>query len=526
MMNTTAVIGAGPAGLVAAKYMKQHGLAPTIFEQGDSVGGQWCGGAAYSGVWPNMHTNTSRLMTSFSDFPHRDEGPLYASNQRMHTYLQAYARHFELDSALRLRTCVVGIEREPSAEAWRVTYRTEDGTIRSETFGRVAIASGRYHKPRIPDLPGLPSFAGAGGVSHTFGYRGPEAYRGMKVLVAGGSISALEIASDLAAQGAGAVISSQRKQRYVLSKLIAGVPVENLAFTRFAALASESFPIDDVARELKNFIVDSCGRPEQYGALAAADNVLEAGITQNQNFLPLVAEGRIIAKPWITEVRRRSVHFSDGTSLDVDALIFGTGFDLDLPFLSEQLAQPLALDQEHIDLYAHTLHPDLPALAFLGLYDIVGPAFPVLELQARWIAYLWTGQRTMPSNEEMRNGIEAYRSARHLPASVPMHLLALRFARLAGVEPRLDDFPRLARALLFGPLSPISFRLSGADALPDAADGVARAAALSGAVPEPELAPELETRIQALATARGDGELARLLVALKSDRRWRAAPDG
>jgi dimethylaniline monooxygenase (N-oxide forming) len=512
-VNTTAIIGAGPAGLVAAKYMKQHGLPTTIFEQGESVGGQWCGGAAYSGVWPNMRTNTSRLMTAFSDLSHRDDTPIYPSNQQMHAYLQAYAEHFELGSHLRLRTRVMRIAREPSTDSWRVTYSTEDGTVQSETFGHVVIASGRFHKPRIPDLPGLASFAGSGGVSHTFGYRGPEAHHGTSTLVAGGNISALEIASDLAMQGAATVISSQRKQRYVLSKLIAGVPLEHLAFTRFAALATETFPIDDVARELKDFIVQSCGRPEQYGALAASGNVLEAGITQSQNFLPLVAEGRIVAKPWIKSVRDRSIRFSDGTSVEVDTLIFGTGFDLELPFLAEEHARALGLDGEHIDLYEHTLHPDLPGLAFLGLYDIVGPAFPALELQARWITYLWAGRRPMPSHKEMRDSIEAYRATRHLPAAVPMHLLAIRFARLAGVEPCLEEFPELIRSLLFGPLSPQSFRLSGPDALPDAEERVARAAARSGAVPEPGLTPVQQAQMQTLATARGDSGLERLLVA-------------
>jgi len=524
-MRNTAIIGAGPAGLVAARYMKQHGLQPTIFEQGNSVGGQWCGGAAYSGVWPNMCTNTSRMMTAFSEFDHREDAPVYASNQEMHAYLQAYSKHFELDPLLRLRTCVTQIEREPSSDSWRVHYRTEDGTVRTETFSRVVIASGRYHKPRIPDVSGLDSFSGAGGVSHTFEYRGPDRYRDMSVIVAGGSISALEIASDLAMHGTVNVISTQRKQRYVLSKLIAGVPVEHLAFTRFGALASESFPIDDVAREMKDFIVRSCGSPEQYGALAAPDNVLEAGITQNQSFLPLVAEGRIVAKPWIRNVEGRSVQFSDGTSAEADALIFGTGFHLDLPFLTEEHSRLLNVDGEHIDLYAHTLHPDLPGIAFLGLYDIVGPAFPVLELQARWISYLWAGRRQVPQHEEMCAAIEASRAARHLPAAAPMHLLALLFARLAGVEPRLEEFPRLVRPLLFGPLSPQSFRLSGPDALHDAEARVAEAAARSGAVPTMELTPEQQAQLRALASARDDSGLIRLLVASRSQARWRAAPD-
>jgi len=525
-MHTTAIIGAGPAGLVAARYMKQHGLQPTIFEQGDSLGGQWCGGAAHSGVWPGMCTNTSRVMTEFSDFGHRDQAPIYASNQQIHAYLKAYAKHFDLNADLRLRSRVERIEREPSGDAWRVTWSNADGETRSESFHRVVIASGRYHKPRIPELPGLESFSGAGGVSHTFGYRGPEPYQGLRVLVAGGSISALEIASDLAKQGARSVISSQRKQRYVLSKLIAGVPVEHLAFTRFGALASESFPIEDVARELKDFITRNCGRPEQFGALAAPDNVLEAGITQSQAFLPLVAEGRIIARPWMESIQENSIRFTDGTSTQVDALIFGTGFSLDLPFLAEQHAQQLDLDDQHIDLFAHTLHPDLPGLAFLGLYDIVGPAFPVLELQARWLTYLWSGLRQMPPHEVMREGVEACRAARHLPTAVPMHLLALQFSRLAGVEPRLEQFPELARPLLFGPLSPQSFRLSGPDALPDAAQRVAEIASRSGAVPEFELTSEQQAQIRALATARGEPELTHLLVASGSHWHQRAAHDG
>lgn len=515
-MQDVAIIGAGPAGLAAAKYLKQHGLNPTIFEQGEAVGGQWCAGAPYSGVWPAMCTNTSRLMTAFSDFPQSDDLPVYPSNRQMQAYLRRYAQRFGLDSCLRLRTRVTGLEPVADGGGWRLSYADDHGAERSETFARVAVASGRYHKPRIPVVPGIESFSGAGGVSHTFAYRGPESYGGLHALVAGGSISALEIASDLALQGAAGVVSSQRKQRYVLSKLIAGVPVEHLAFTRFAALAAESFPIEAVAQGLKDFVVKSSGSPEQFGALAPADSVLEAGITQSQHFLPLVAEGRIVAKPWMTEVRGRSVHFSDGTREEVDALIFGTGFDLDLPFLPEAVQRQLDVDAAHVDLYAHTLHPDLPGLAFLGLYDIVGPAFPVLELQARWLTYLWAGLRPAPTADDMRAGIAAYRGGRHLPAAMPMHALAIQFARLAGVEPRIEQFPALARALLFGPLSPQSFRLTGPDRMPDAPARVKRAAELFGAVPEHALTAEQRMQAEALAAARDDRGLAEWLRASRA----------
>jgi dimethylaniline monooxygenase (N-oxide forming) len=39
--------------------------------------------------------------------------------------------------------------------------------------------------------------------------------------------------------GAARVISTNRRQRYVLHKLLAGVPLDQLAFTRFSALSEE-----------------------------------------------------------------------------------------------------------------------------------------------------------------------------------------------------------------------------------------------------------------------------------------------
>jgi dimethylaniline monooxygenase (N-oxide forming) len=69
-MQKVAVIGAGPAGLVMARYLKSEGFEPGLFEQGGRIGGQWSADPSHSGVWPSMRTNTSRIMTSFSDLPH------------------------------------------------------------------------------------------------------------------------------------------------------------------------------------------------------------------------------------------------------------------------------------------------------------------------------------------------------------------------------------------------------------------------------------------------------------------------
>src|SRR3954447_20699507 len=88
------VIGAGPSGLVAAKHALEAGFETTVFEAGDDLGGQWDATAGHSGVWPGMHTNTSRAMTAFSDAPAPDEHPLHPAAEQIHAYLRAYADRF------------------------------------------------------------------------------------------------------------------------------------------------------------------------------------------------------------------------------------------------------------------------------------------------------------------------------------------------------------------------------------------------------------------------------------------------
>jgi hypothetical protein len=68
-----------------------------------------------------------------------------------------------------------------------------------------------------------------------------------------------------------------------------------------------------------------------------------------------------------------------------------------------------------------------------------------------------------------------------------MNLVAIEFARAGRVEPRLEAWPKLRRALLFGPLAPSCFRLEGPDALPDAGERFAQDAAAFGAIASNDL---------------------------------------
>jgi cation diffusion facilitator CzcD-associated flavoprotein CzcO len=197
--GTVAIVGGGPSGIVASKYLQAQGFAPTIFEVSDDIGGQWNSRSPNSGVWPTMRTNTSRVTTQFSDLGYEAAVAMYPTNQQVHAYLHRYSEEFGLTNLVRTGTRVELIDRDQLG--YRVVSRTEGQTPKSEHYDYVVAASGRYNKPYIPRIPGLESFLGKGEARHSFYYKNPEEYRGLRVLVAGCAISALEIASDLAMLG-------------------------------------------------------------------------------------------------------------------------------------------------------------------------------------------------------------------------------------------------------------------------------------------------------------------------------------
>ncbi len=492
MTTSVAVIGAGPGGLTAARWLQSQGFEPTLFEQGPMLGGQWTAQDGRSGVWPSMHTNSSRTLTAFSDLEHTTD-LVYPSNRDILGYLDRYAATFGLTSRIRFGTRVELVTMDGAG--WLVRHGGSD-----ERFDRVVIACGRFHAPAVPAVPGLGTFAGAAEAISTYHYRGPDAYRGKRVLVAGCAISALEIASELAALGAARVVVTQRRQRYVLPKFVAGVPSDHRFYTRYGALAGETLPAAEVERQQTQAVLEAAGSPEQYGAPAPNPSLFAAGVTLNQQYLPLVAEGRITVRPWMKSVTGTTVAFADGGAEEFDGIVLGTGFEIDVPFLSNEIRTTLDLDGVHLDADRYTFHPDLPGLALMGMWDQSGGYFVPLELQARWIAYTWGGTIPPPSESEQRRAIAAYRSRRGMSQRTQMNVAAVTFARAAGVEPQLENWPQLHRALLFGPLVPSCFRLEGPDALPDAPARFAREAATFGAIASNELT-EREASQWALVTA-------------------------
>ncbi|UOQ52027.1 flavin-containing monooxygenase [Hymenobacter cellulosivorans] len=472
-MNTTsslfspkvAIIGGGPAGIVAAKSLLEDGLTPVLFEQSNGLGGQWNQGAAHSGQWPGMPANSCHIKMSFSDADYPAGTPMYPPTEQVLAYLRSYAERFGVNAHVRFNTRVEQLSRGPQGQYLLQTVN-EAGERRTELFSHVIVASGRYNKPYYPATPGLDQFWGR--VLHSFDYRGREEFRGKRVLVVGNSISGLEIASDVASAEGTQVISSCRKPRYIARKIMHGVPTDQLAFTRFGAYANQALPPAEAAEGLRQIILSAVGNPADYGAPRPAESLLEAGVSQCQDYLDHVAAGRIQAVPGVESFTTTSVVLTDGRELPIDAIILATGYDLNLPYLSEELRRETNLDDKFIDLHDFTFHPALPNMAFMGMFEQIGSYFVSAELQARWIAGCWSGACMPPTAEEMVGGVADFQHFRQYRRMFTCQEAAELFAGNLGVAPALSRYPELAQELFFGMLAPAQFRMEGHGSQPDA----------------------------------------------------------
>src|SRR5512143_3727213 len=90
--NRVCVIGAGIAGLVTAKVLKEDGFDITVFEKHSELGGVWAASRTYLG----LRANNPRETYAFSDYPYPETADDFPAAEQVRSYLGSYADHFGL----------------------------------------------------------------------------------------------------------------------------------------------------------------------------------------------------------------------------------------------------------------------------------------------------------------------------------------------------------------------------------------------------------------------------------------------
>lgn len=411
------VIGAGSSGLVAAKTLHQRGIPFDCFEKGSGVGGLWRyqNDSGQSVAYQSLHINTSRGKMAFSDFPMPSSYPDFPHHSQIAAYFDSYVDHFGFRDKITFQTAVEHVQ--PLADGtFRVTTVDRAGGKRSGDYTAVMVANGHHWSSRLPQVPG--QFAGQ--MLHTSRYRSPADLHGRRVLVVGMGNSACDIACELS-RIMDQTYLAVRRGCHIIPKYLFGRPLDRLAppwmwrylpfrvFQRLFGLALR------LAR----------GRQERFRLPKPTHRILEEHPTVSSDLLNLLGHGRITIKPNIQELAGNQVRFEDGSSAEVDVILWATGYDIRMPFLDPSV---LNTAENDVRLYKLVVHPTHPGLSFIGLVQPWGAIMPLAEAQCLWMADLLEGKCVLPSAEQMQQAIERDRTAmRQRYTASPRHTIQVDF---------------------------------------------------------------------------------------------------
>jgi dimethylaniline monooxygenase (N-oxide forming) len=390
--------------MAACQVLGERGLSFDCFEKGSDVGGLWRYGNdnELSSVYASLHTNTSRAVGQYTGYPMPADYPDFPHHTQILTYLRDYAEHFGLHEHIRFRTEVVGVQRV-SDDAWEVQWRQADGELHSDRYAAVLVASGHHWDPRMPEpLPG--GFSGR--EIHSHRYRTAREFEGMNVLVVGLGDSAIDIACDISRVSKMTFLTA-RRGTWILPKYLGSRPLGEVGIKMMSRSPLTGEVAGGPLAKLGAYAISRwnnlyMGRPESYG-LPKPDHKFGADIPSvSSDLYTRIGHGRVTPKPWISGVDGERVLFQDGTAEEIDAIVYCTGYNIALPFLSDPIVDS---EDGTVPLYKRVVQPDLPGLYFVGLIDVAGPLNPLAELQVQWIADLLEGTVTLPSSTRMQEAI-------------------------------------------------------------------------------------------------------------------------
>jgi dimethylaniline monooxygenase (N-oxide forming) len=224
-MKRACVIGAGLAGLAAAKVLKQDGFEIMVFEKEGELGGVW----AASRTYPGLRANNSRDSYAFSDFPYPDTADEFPTAEQIRAYANAYAGRFALRPLIRLSTEVVSVRRVAN-DRFEVLVRPGVGNRIVCEFDFVVVCNGVFSEPQTPHLDGQELFHGS--IVHSSQLTDPRIAVGKRVVVVGVGKSALDCAA-WAAQHARTCTLVFRSPHWMAPRyLFRRIRIDRVIFTR------------------------------------------------------------------------------------------------------------------------------------------------------------------------------------------------------------------------------------------------------------------------------------------------------
>ena len=184
------IVGAGMSGLLAGIALKRAGLPFTIFESHAKVGGTW-----HANRYPGARVDTPNHLYSYSFEPAADWPLRYSTQPLLQDYFEGIVAKYGLGEHIRFETTVEAMAWDGAQ--WQVDATGPAGSTRVAARA-VITAVGQLNRPKLPDIPGVDSFAGP--AFHSARWDHGVDLTGKRVAVIGTGASAFQFVPEIAAQ--------------------------------------------------------------------------------------------------------------------------------------------------------------------------------------------------------------------------------------------------------------------------------------------------------------------------------------
>jgi cation diffusion facilitator CzcD-associated flavoprotein CzcO len=333
--RSVVIIGAGFGGIATAIELQRRALQHFVMlERQADVGGVWCANA-YPGAACDVPSEIYCL--SYALKP--DWSRRFGTQQEIQAYLAEVVRAHDLQRHLRLGCEVLSATWREEETLWELELAGGERL----SAGTIVCATGQLSEPRIPDLEGLDSFAGA--QFHSARWEHDVDLRGARVAVVGSGASAIQVVPAIVDQAAHVTVV-QRTPMWIVPKydwvqgaaeravmhLPGAVRLRhNLMWWKFEANAPLIWHSADPVRKLVEARLRWLIR-WRVGAELAGKVTPDYPFGCNRVLLssrwyPTIARNDVtVVRAGVSGVTPTSLLTDDGTTIEADVIVWCTGF--------------------------------------------------------------------------------------------------------------------------------------------------------------------------------------------------------
>ncbi|WP_229052944.1 NAD(P)/FAD-dependent oxidoreductase [Aeromicrobium sp. Leaf350] len=341
-VHDAVIVGAGFGGMGAAIALRERGRHDlVVLEREDDLGGTW-----HVNRYPGIAVDIPSATYSYSFAPNPYWSRLYAPGAELKKYADHVAALFQLRPYMRFGVTVERATWDDATSTWVVT-QTDGVTVRARLL---LTATGFLSQPRLPDIPGVETFAGK--VIHTAAWDADHDLTGEDVAVIGTGATSVQLVPEVA-RVANHLTVYQRTAIWVTPKLdgpvpravqrlFASVPLTQRIARGFGSAILEAIMVTGVLRyqRFSAFNRAAASAATRHLHRQVRDPDLRRQLTPDYSFgckrptfsntyFPTFNARHVeLETTSIDHVDERGIVTTDGRRRDIDTLVLATGFDL------------------------------------------------------------------------------------------------------------------------------------------------------------------------------------------------------